>query len=199
VWAHRTSRGGQPTPRDTAVYAATGLAFAASVAQTRAMPNPHDMYGLPRVPASLGVRGLAFVTALSRNGLSRRARTTAWVGGAAAVVASWALTPPPRPVREFVAQMSWVGMSAAIAGAFTEGIERDSADLEAWVAEEDARRLSASAEVGRAKALAAVEAALADAEQLYAAHADELAPELRAETRRRLDRCAERLAATHCP
>ena len=195
VWAHRSSRGGRPAPRDGAVYAATALALVSSVVQTRAMPNPHDLYGLPRVPASLGLRGLAFVTSLASNGLSPRARGVALGGGSAALVAAWALTPRPRPVREFVAQMSWVAMSGVMAGAFTEGIERDSADLEAWVADDDARRLAASAAAGRAKALAAVEAALADADRLYADHADELAPELRAETRRRLDRCAEHLTA----
>jgi len=194
LWANRSNRVGTPVPRAAAVDAATVLALVGSVVQTRAMPNPHDPYGLPRVPASLSLRGLAFVTALSLDGLPRRALFTAWGGGLAAIVAAWALTPPPRPVREFAAELSWVAMSATMAAAFTDGIAHESADLEAWVVADDRRRLAASTETGRRKALAVVEQAVADAERLYVTHADELDEDLCVEIRSRLDGCTERLA-----
>jgi hypothetical protein len=193
-WAHGRARVGEHVSRDRAVQLSTALAAAATVVQTRTMRRPHNALGNPSVPASLALRGHAFVTALARPELSRRALTLSWLGGAATVVAGWALTPRPRPLREFVAEMTWVAMSATMARAFTEGIERDSADLEAWVATEDRRRLAASAAAGRRAAVEAARAALRDVELLFARHADALEEALRSEARRRIDACSGRLA-----
>ena len=187
AWAHRTGRGATPASRDALILASTALAVGAAAIQTRTMRAPHDDLGIPPIAVGLGLRGHAFVTALARPGLSTPALAVAWVGGAAAAGVAWALTPRPRPLRELAAELVWVGMAATMARAFTEGIERDSAELEAAFADEDARRLAASAEDGRRRAEAAVRVALAEAEATFARGSGRLAPELRTETRRRLD------------
>src|SRR5690606_39182002 len=105
------------------------------------------------------------------------------------------LTPRPRPVRELAAELVWVAMAASMARAFTDGIDADSAELEAGLAEAEARELEAAAEAGRAAVLATVEAELQAAESVHASSAATRDPAVAAEARRRLDRCAELLAA----
>jgi hypothetical protein len=194
AWAHGSGRTGSPVSRDTAVVASTAVAGFACAVQTRTMRATHDDLGIPPFPAGLALRGHAFVTALARDHASPAALAVAWVGGVAGLATAWALTPPPRPIRELAAELMWVVMAATMARAFTEGIERNSADLEDWLAGEDSRRLAASAARGRRRAVAIAHEALADAEATYCASADGLEPELRTEARRRLDRCAALLA-----
>ena len=61
---------------------------------------------------SLGLRGLAFVTALARPRTSPATTAAALGGGAAAAALAWRCTPRPRPARELAAELAWVAMSA---------------------------------------------------------------------------------------
>jgi hypothetical protein len=109
-------------------------------------------------------------------------------------VGSWALTPKPRPVREFLAELAWVAMAATMARAFVEGIERDSADVEAAVRADATVRLEAARRHGRQEALRVARDALADAEHLYAENHERMDPDIAEEARRRLDECSRDLA-----
>jgi len=197
VWVHRAGRVPDGVPAAVpAVVGSTLITMVAATVQTTLATNPRTDPAIPRIPASLSLRGLAFVTALAAPDVPPVVLGFALVGGAVALVTSWALTPAPRPVREFLAELSWVS-SALMASAFTKGIARDAEDLEAMVAIDDVRRREAAAEIGRTAALEQVGAALAEAMALEAEHGDALEPLVRAEARRRLDACAHRLQALH--
>ncbi len=185
--------------RDRAVLASTALAVAAGIVQTRFVgsthiPNPRVPGGIPRVPASLALRGHAFVTELCRTEARRSTLIVSWASVVATLVVCRWMTPHPRPAREFVAEATWIAMSASMARSFTDGIERESADLEADVTTRDQHRIEERARRGRAVAHDAAVKMLAEAEAIFLDVADELDDELRAEIRRRLAGCAAQLA-----
>ncbi len=192
-WAHRAGRGTAPAPAVPAVVAASVLTVGAGWWQTRSVRLPRDQPDLPRLPMSLTLRGHALVTALVAPRLPRPVLVGAALAGAATVALAWRATPPPAPAREVLAELSWVVMSAAMARAFTEGIERDAAEVERQIrADEDARR-SASAAAGRAVALARVQEALDDARALAATHRAALPDDVATEADRRLTAAAAAL------
>jgi hypothetical protein len=197
-WSHRRGSD-RRRDRDGAVLASTALAVLAGVAQTRFVgtthiPNPHVAGGIPRVPASLALRGHAFVTELCRPEARRSTLVVAHAATVATLAACRLLTPHPRPVREFVAEATWIVMSASMARAFTEGIERESAELEAEVASHDRERIDAHRAQGRDIARQAATQMLNEAETLVTSIGGDLDDDVRAEVRRRLDACAAQLA-----
>ena len=193
VWVDRAGRAADAAPAAVpAVVGSTVISVVAAVVQTALVTSPRTDPAIPRIPASLSLRGLAFVTALAAPDVPPPVVGFALVGGAVAFGASWLLTPAPRPVREFLAELSWVS-SALMASAFTKGIARDAEDLEAMVAIDDEQRRHAAAMAGRRAAIEHVDAALAEAVAMYAEHGHVLEPPVSEEARRRLQVCAERL------
>lgn len=193
-WTHRRHR-----DRDAALLASSGLSIATGLLQTRLVgtthiSNPHVPGGIPRVPASLVLRGHAFVVEMCRDEASPAARRAAWAAAVATLLGAYRLTAHPRPLREFAAEMTWVAMAAALARTFTSSIEADSAELERTIAVDDARRLEQASQRGRRVGVEAAQAMFDEGVALLDVTRDELPDDLAAEVGRRIDRCRELLA-----
>ncbi len=187
--------------RDATLLASSALTLATGLLQTRLVgsthiPSPGVEGGIPRVPASLALRGHAFVVEMSRSKASPAALRAAWASALVTIVGAYRLTARPRPVREFAAELTWVAMAASLAHTFTSSIERDSTELERSVTVHDARRLEEAAQRGRSVGAGAATAMLDEAVALLEATRADLPAELAAEVEQRVERCRLLLANT---
>lgn len=197
-WSHRSAPL-QPRNRDTALLASSVLSLTTGLLQTRLVgtthiPSPGVPGGIPRVPASLALRGHAFVTEMCGADASPVARVAAWGSVVVTVLGAHRLTAHPRPWREFAAELTWVAMGASMARTFMSCIERDSDELELAVAGDDAERVAAAERHGREVGRAAATAMLAEVEDLLDATRASLPDEISGEVDRRLEHCRLLLA-----
>jgi hypothetical protein len=174
------------SPRDRVLAGSWCATLVTAVLATRTMESPFASDGAARYPGVVALQAFCLPLAGTWKDLTLRERLSA-LGGVAAIAAiSWVLSPRPRSLRAFAADLVWPVVASVSSSAWPASIERDIGALEAELAAAGDEIMDDARVTGVVEVLRAVRSTLDEVRKTIDNSANSIPDDLRVEIERRL-------------